>query len=132
MAAKIPSPNADSIVHFMVQAFCYKGAKCFLNGSKSSCLQFPIFRELNYRKNVKCSLSSQTVVFICNLTSFPQYKYTQFPNQTQSVFQVHWKVDCLEFKLSFPKKTMLEMMELVSLQVSEGESTKSSHGLSCL
>lgn len=65
-----PLPDGTGTVRFIVQLFGCKGAKCFSGGWKSSCLQFPVFGELNYlKKNVKCSLSSQTVVCVYNLPS---------------------------------------------------------------
>lgn len=48
----------------------------------------------------------------------PPCKYTESPNQTQSAFQIHETVDCLGFKLSFPKETTLDMMDWVSLGLS--------------
>lgn len=43
---------------------------------------------------------------------------THNPQIKPSAFQIHWKVDCLGFKLSFLKKPILEMMKWVCVQVS--------------
>lgn len=63
---------------------------------------------------------------------YPQHYFltvsTPSPQIKQTTFQVHWKVDCLEFKLSFPKETVLEIMDWVP----KGKSTECSPGPSCL